>query len=66
MTCFPRSDRSYYLDDMRVRAGDVVVCRAAIASPHFTPGRSYTVRSCGQVLDDTGQLATPSARFTYS
>lgn len=57
--------RSFYLDDMQVTDGDVVVCKCAIASPQFTIGRSYRVFSGKRLMDDIGQLVHPSARFRY-
>lgn len=66
MTGFPRSGRSFYLDDMDVRLGDKVLCRSSIGSPHFTAGRTYEVLIGGTLMDDTGHVTVPSARFTYA
>lgn len=64
-TGFPRPCRSFYLDDMTVTGGDIVVCRSDLTGTAFTSGRSYIVNADGTLTDDHGVRVYPSARFTY-
>lgn len=57
--------RSWYLDDMSVRPGQMVKCRACVGPKTFTPGKIYVVIGDGQLFNDKGELVIPSARFTY-
>lgn len=65
-TGFARPGRSFYLDDMDVRAGDRVVCRSDLTGGAFTPGRAYTVNADRTLTDNTGTPVFPSGRFTYA
>lgn len=66
MTGFPRTNRSYYLDDMNVSVGSTGRCKCSMGNPAFTTGWLYVVRHNGQLQDNTGALVIPSARFTYT
>lgn len=66
MTGFHRPNRSFYLDDMDVVAGQQVICRSSIGSPQFTAGKAYPVQPDGSLIDDTGFPVYPSARFTHA
>ena len=65
-TGFARENRSFYLDDMVVSPGDIVLCKADITGRHFTPGKPYRVLDGGAMADDLGHIVHPSARFTYA
>lgn len=43
MTGFDRAGRSFYLDCMDVREGDVVICKCNNGTFPFTPGAAYNV-----------------------
>jgi hypothetical protein len=57
---------SNYLDDMDVVGGNIVMCKANLASPHFTMGKSYVVLSEKRLMDDEGNIVHPSGRFNYT
>lgn len=62
MTGFPRAGRSFYLDDLDLPAGALVICKCAMFGG-FTPGRTYAVLQGGKLRDDAGAIVRPSARF---
>lgn len=66
ITGFARPNRSYYLDDMVLVPGDLVVCRSDLTGVGFTANKAYVVREDGTVVDDLGETVRPSARFTYA
>lgn len=65
MTGYDRPKRSYYLDDMEVKAGDLVLCKCNMGMLAFTPGLLYIVQHGKQLINDLGELVKPSARFMY-
>lgn len=65
MTGFDRPGRSFYLDDMGLTTGAIVVCKCDTGAGAFTPGKRYQVHPAGRLKDDRGNLIVPSARFTY-
>lgn len=65
MTGFWRPNRSYYLDCMDVKVGDIVICKCNCGLSPFTPGNSYIVKQSKMLTDDNGVDVLPSARFMY-
>ena len=67
MTGFDRPNRSYYLDDMEVSLGDIVVCSCAgmVPDEQYTVGKEYFVHDNKQIFNDKGDLVRPSVRFKY-
>lgn len=67
MTGFDRHNRSFYLDDMPVQAGDAVVCTSSGMTPDqsFTEGKRYEVYDGPCVYNDRGDLVRPSVRFKH-
>jgi hypothetical protein len=55
--------KSYYLDDLDVKEGDIVVCKCNSGIYPFIPHRNYKVYSGSRLSDDHGNLVVPSARF---
>jgi hypothetical protein len=56
--------RSFYLDDMDVKPGDNVVCKAAIAADWLTVNAVYVVIAFGVIRAANGVVFNfPSARF---
>ena len=56
-------ERSFYLDDMEVKVGDLIRCKCNLASENFTIGRVYACTEGKRLIDDFGDVRTPSARF---
>ncbi len=54
---------SKYMDDLDVKPGSYVRCKANIGCPNFTIGRFYKVLPKKLLQDDYGQVVLSSARF---
>jgi len=54
---------SDYMDNLKVKAGDYVRCKANIGCPSFTVGRFYKVLPKKLLQNDQGQVVLSSARF---
>lgn len=70
-----QAKRDWYLDDMDVKDGDIVVCAHVADRSDFTEGDIYTVvtviknEHTGKVIygvrDDKGVMCIPSVRFAF-
>lgn len=54
---------SKYLDDLEVKPGDYVRCKANVGCPDFTVGRFYKVLPKKLLQNDKGRVVLSSARF---
>ena len=54
---------SDYMDNLEVKEGGYVRCKANIGCPSFTVGRFYKVLSKKLLQNDRGQVVLSSARF---
>ena len=56
--------KSYYLDDLDIKPGDIVVCKTSLCLPFWTAGQAYIVQKDGGLIDDNGiYIQYPGARF---